>query len=109
VLGCALVVASWTPVVAIAGFGLIGLGVALVVPLAFSAAGHTGDHPAHSIAGVATVAYGAGLAGPGIMGGIAHLTSLPFSFGVVTALIAVVGLSAGRLRAAELSRQQPAQ
>jgi MFS family permease len=103
VLGGVLVVVSWTPVVAIVGFALIGLGVAVVVPLAFSAAGHTGDSAAHSIAGVATVAYGAGLAAPGLMGGIAHLTSLPVSFGVVTGLILVVGIAARRLQAAELS------
>jgi hypothetical protein len=85
------------------GFALIGLGVAVVVPLAFSAAGHTGDHPATAIAGVATVSYGAGLAAPGLIGGIAQATSLPFSFVLVTALIMVVILSAGRLRGAELA------
>jgi hypothetical protein len=37
------------------------------------------------------------------MGGIAHLTSLPVSFGVVTGLILVVGIAARRLQAAELS------
>ncbi len=107
VLGGVLVVTAWTPLAGVAGFGLIGLGVAVVVPLAFSAAGHTGDHPAHAIAGVATVSYGAGLAAPGLMGGIAHATSLPFSFAMVTGLIVVVVLGAGRLRAAEIVHRQP--
>ncbi len=107
VLGGVLVVTAWTPPVGVAGFGLIGLGVAVVVPLAFSAAGHTGDHPAHAIAGVATVSYGAGLAAPGLMGGIAHATSLPLSFAMVTGLVLIVALSAGRLRAAEIAHGQP--
>ncbi|GIF99189.1 MFS transporter [Catellatospora citrea] len=107
ILGGLLVVTAWTPLVGVLGFGMIGLGCAVVVPLAFSAAGHTGDHPAHAIAGVATVSYGAGLAAPGLMGGIAHATSLPFSFGLVTGLIAIVALGAGRLRAAEIAHREP--
>jgi hypothetical protein len=70
------------------------------VPLAFSAAGHTGEHPTHAIAGVATVAYGSGLAAPGLIGTIAHATSLPVAFVLVTVLISVVALGASRLRAA---------
>lgn len=108
IAGGLLVVTAWTPLVGVLGFGMIGLGCAVVVPLAFSAAGHTGDHPAHAIAGVATVSYGAGLAAPGLMGGIAHATSLPFSFALVTGLIAIVALAAGRLRAAEIAHREPA-
>ncbi|GAA1423713.1 MFS transporter [Catellatospora coxensis] len=108
IAGGLLVVTAWTPLVGVLGFGLIGLGCAVVVPLAFSAAGHTGDHPAHAIAGVATVSYGAGLAAPGLMGGIAHATSLPFSFALVTGLIAIVALAAGRLRSAEIAHREPA-
>lgn len=100
VMGGVLVVTKLAPIVATLGFGLIGLGVAVVVPLAFSAAGHTAEHPANAIAGVATVSYGGGLAAPGLIGGIAQATSLSFSFVLVTLLIGVVALSAGRLGAA---------
>ena len=103
VLGGILVVTASSPMLTTVGFGLIGVGIAVVVPLAFSAAGHTGEHPTHAIAGVATVAYGAGLAAPGIIGTIAHVTSLPIAFVVVTALISVVALGAPRLRAASVS------
>jgi MFS family permease len=103
ILGGVLVVTAISPMLATVGFGLIGVGVAVVVPLAFSAAGHTGEHPTHAIAGVATVAYGAGLAAPGLIGTIAHVTSLPIAFVVVTALISVVALGASRLRAASPS------
>lgn len=100
ILGGILVVMAISPLVATLGFGLIGVGIAVVVPLAFSAAGHTGEHTTHAIAAVATVAYGAGLAAPGLIGTIAHATSLPIAFVVVTALISVVALGASRLRTA---------
>jgi fucose permease len=103
-LGGVLVVASWAPAVAAIGFAMIGIGVAVVVPLAFSAAGHSvvgGASSTHAIAGVATVAYGAGLAAPGVVGGLANVSSLAVSFGVVTLLVAVVALSAGALRPAD--------
>jgi predicted MFS family arabinose efflux permease len=76
----------------------VGIGVALVVPLVFAAAGRIGPHPARSIAGVAGVAYGSGLIAPGVIGGIASASSLTTAFGVVAGLVAVMGLAAGVLR-----------
>jgi MFS family permease len=84
----------------IAGFGLLGIGIAVVIPLVFAAAGRIGDHPGRSIAGVAGIAYGSGLIAPGIIGGIAHLSSLTVSFAVIVVLVAVMGLSAGLLKPA---------
>ncbi len=101
VLGGVLVVFAGAPATAMIGFALYGLGVAVVVPLAFAAAGHAGPHSAHAIAGVATVSYGAGLAAPAAVGGIASLTSLPASFAVITALAAMISVGAGRLRSAD--------
>jgi MFS family permease len=97
--------ASGAKIAAIAGFALVGVGIAVVVPLAFAAAGHSADSTAtraHAIAGVATVSYGAGLAAPGIVGGIANATSLTVSFVVVTALIVAMTLAAPALRSADL-------
>jgi len=96
--GALLVVVAPVPAVAMAGFGLIGLGVAVVVPLCFAAAGSIGPSPARAIAGIATIAYGAGLAAPGAIGGIAAATSLPFSFALVGVLCAVLIVGAGALR-----------
>lgn len=98
-VGAVLVVVARSPALAIVAFALLGLGIAIVVPLAFAAAGHAGAHPGHAIAGVATVAYGAGLAAPGAIGGIADATSLSVSFVVVAVLVAVVAFGAGTLRA----------
>ena len=75
----------------------IALGVAVVVPLAFAAAGRAGPRPAQQIAGVATIAYGAGMVAPATIGGIAQAASLPVSFLVVAALAALVTAGAGTL------------
>jgi predicted MFS family arabinose efflux permease len=95
--GALLVVVARTPLLGIPGFALIGLGIAVVVPLAFAAGGRAVPHAGQGIAAVATVAYGAGLAAPGTIGGIAQLSSLPAAFVVVAVLTALFGLGAGAL------------
>ncbi|MFF2040510.1 MFS transporter [Kitasatospora sp. NPDC058170] len=99
--GGLLVVAADTPALAIPGFALIGIGIAVVVPLAFAAAGRIGSNASQSIAGVATVTYTAGLVAPAIIGSLAQATSLTVSFGLVTALAFALVLGAGALRRAE--------
>ncbi|MFD0145014.1 MULTISPECIES: MFS transporter [unclassified Streptomyces] len=97
-LGGLLVVLAPHAAVAMAGFGLIGLGVAVVVPLAFAAAGRSGPNPSQAIAGVATITYTSGLIAPSAIGGIADATSLMFSFGLVTLLAFGLVLGASVLR-----------
>ncbi|MFJ2786332.1 MULTISPECIES: MFS transporter [unclassified Streptomyces] len=97
-LGGVMVVVAPHAAVAMAGFGLIGLGVAVVVPLAFAAAGRSGPNPSQAIAGVATITYTSGLIAPSAIGGIANATSLVFSFGLVTLLSLGLVLGAGVLR-----------
>lgn len=97
-LGGVLVVTAAGPVPAIAGFGLIGLGIAVVVPLAFAAAGRSGPAPSQAIAGVATITYTSGLIAPAAIGSIADMTSLTASFGLVTALALGLVAGAGVLR-----------
>ncbi|WP_432073915.1 MFS transporter [Streptomyces wuyuanensis] len=96
--GGVLVVLAPHPAAAMAGFGCIGLGIAVVVPLAFAAAGRSGANPSLSIAGVATITYTSGLIAPSAIGGIADLTSLVVSFGLVTMLAFGLVLGAGVLR-----------
>ncbi|MER5867578.1 MFS transporter [Kitasatospora sp. NPDC002040] len=97
-LGGLLVVSSHSPYLAIPGFALIGIGIAVVVPLAFAAAGRTGGNPSQSIAGVATIVYSSGLVAPAVIGVIAQASSLTVSFTVVTALTGALVLGAGALR-----------
>ncbi|MEV7357717.1 MFS transporter [Kitasatospora sp. NPDC091276] len=100
-VGGLLVVAADSPALAIPGFALIGIGIAVTVPLAFAAAGRIGSNPSQAIAGVATVTYTSGLVAPAIIGALAQATSLTVSFGLVTALAFALLLSAGALRRAE--------
>lgn len=95
--GGLLVVLSRAPAPAIAGFALVGIGIAVVIPLAFAAAGKSGAEPSRAIAGVATVTYATGLLAPAVFGGIADASSLSVSFSVVTAAMVVMGLTAGVL------------
>ncbi len=91
--GGLLVVLAGNPVAAMGGFALLGLGIAVVVPLCFAAAGRSGPNPSQAIAGVATITYTAGLIAPSAIGVVADATSLIGSFVLVTVL--AFGLVAG--------------
>ena len=106
VLGGVLVVIGGYPAVAMAGFALLGLGIAIVVPLCFAAAGHAGPNPSQAIAGVATITYASGLIAPSLIGGVAQATSLMASFVLVTVLASGLVVFAGVLRAGERDRQR---
>ncbi|GAA2978954.1 MFS transporter [Streptomyces fulvorobeus] len=99
--GGLLVVLAPNAAVALCGFGLLGLGVAVVVPLAFAAAGRSGPNPSQAIAGVATITYTSGLIAPSMIGSLAEATSLIVSFGLVTVLAFGLVLGAGVLRGAD--------
>lgn len=96
--GGVLVVAAESPWAAVCGFALIGVGIAVVVPLCFAAAGRLTGSPGRSIAGVATLAYASGLVAPAAVGWIAQASSLSVSFALVTVLAAGLVLGAGVLR-----------
>jgi len=95
--GCALVAVSPDAAAALVGFVLIGLGVSVVVPLVFAAAGRSGPSPAIGVAGVAIVSYGAGMAAPTIMGWVADISSLRIAFAVAGLLGVAVAAGAGLL------------
>jgi MFS family permease len=77
VAGYALVIAVPDPAAGLAGFAVVGLGVAPIVPLAWSAAGRRQpDAPGRAIAGVATLGYLGFLLGPVLIGGLAGLAGL---------------------------------
>ncbi|MEU6146452.1 MFS transporter [Streptomyces sp. NPDC047081] len=105
VLGGVLIVLAGHPAVAMAGFALLGLGIAVVVPLCFAAAGHAGPNPSQAIAGVATITYTSGLIAPGLIGGVAQATSLVVSFVLVTVLACGLAAFAGVLRSGERGRK----
>jgi MFS family permease len=86
---CAVFVGTygWTLV----GFGLMGIGYAVIMPLAFSRAAND-PHlpPGTAIASVSTLGYGGMLLGPPVIGFVAHATDLQTGFGVLTVLAALI-------------------
>jgi len=74
--------------IAILAFGLIGLGLANIIPIVFSAAGNLPDTlPGAGIAGAATIGYLGFLAGPPLIGSIAEIFSLRTSFIIISIII----------------------
>jgi fucose permease len=83
------------PALAVVGCGAVGLGIANVVPILFSAAGRTpGIAPAAALAGVATMGYLGFLAGPPVIGLVADAAGLRTGLAVVGLLCAVIAGSA---------------
>lgn len=73
------------------GFALVGAGLSVIIPLAFSAAGNMpGMESGAGIAGVATIGYAGFLAGPPVIGLIAEATSLQVSLGLIALLIGTI-------------------
>jgi MFS family permease len=84
-LGFALLVDE--PAAAIVGFALLGLGLAPVVPIAFSVAGDLDPRATGRLVGrVATVGYFGSVAGPVMIGWLAEATSLRAALGLVVLL-----------------------
>ena len=85
--------------VIVVAFALLGLGVATVVPLTFSAAGRVpGRDPGTAVAAVATVGYGGWMLAPPVIGFVAQGTSLTFSLALVAVMSALIAVPAGALR-----------
>lgn len=96
--GGAVVVLGRTPALCIAGFALVGVGIAVIVPLVFSAAGQARTSPGEGVAGVATITYLSGLVAPAVTGWTAGAVSYPAAFALITAFAAAMALLAGALR-----------
>ena len=89
--GLLAAVLTRTPVVVLIGFAAIGIGLANIIPLAFSAAGKFPGIPAGTaIAGVATIGYAGFLAGPPVIGLVAEQTNLRIALTFVLILIATL-------------------
>ena len=92
-LGAALLIHE--PAAGIAGFALLGLGLAPVVPIAFSAAGDLDARATGRLVGrVATIGYVGSVAGPITIGWLAEATSLRAALGLVVLLALAIAVSA---------------
>ena len=76
---------------AVVGFALVGLGVANMVPAAFSASAAAASSPSLGVATSATMAYASLLVGPPLFGAIATLSSLRIAFAIL--LLAAIGIA----------------
>lgn len=89
--GLAIGLAVGTPVAAVLGFAAVGLGLSVVVPLVYGAAG---SHPTiprgTAVAAVATIGYSGFLLGPPLLGWLAEASSLRLALGVVVLLCSLI-------------------
>lgn len=100
-IGMALALIAGQPLAAVVGFGLVGFGLANVVPNLLSAAGRTaGVAPGAAIATVTTASYCGFLAGPPLIGFAAQLTSLRWGLGIVALFCAVIAVLGGAVKRA---------
>lgn len=81
-LALATVVPSWEA--ALLGYALVGIGCSNIVPALYSALGRQKVMPEHvAVPAVTTLGYSGILSGPALIGGVAHLTSLPVAFALI--------------------------
>ncbi|MDX8149805.1 MFS transporter [Lentzea sp. BCCO 10_0061] len=93
--GLALAAVVPLPVAGYVGFGLAGLGLAFSFPVVMDLASETGKRADGSggerqLGLVTTIAYTGFLAGPPIVGGLAHVSSLVLSLGFVALVTALI-------------------
>jgi hypothetical protein len=98
-LGLTAGLATGTVVGAIGGFALLGLGLSIMVPVAFSAAADGRTHAGPAIAAVSTLAYSGFLAGPTAIGFVADATTITTAMWLIPMITALAGIfSVGALR-----------
>lgn len=89
-----------TAPVALLGFVLVGLGASNIVPILFTAAGRQHDMPAGlAVGAITTLGYAGILAGPALIGFVAHISSLQLAFAGLGCAMLLVAASS-RLRIA---------
>jgi predicted MFS family arabinose efflux permease len=91
-----LSLAIFTPwlLTSLAGFILLGLGVANIVPVFFSEGGRLKNVSSSiAIPAITTMGYAGQLAGPALLGFIAERFSLPAALGVTALLLVLVAVS----------------
>lgn len=92
-IGMALVVFGRWPPLAIAGFAVVGLGLATSLPVLYSVVGHLGAEAAGAAGYVArftTMTYSGILLGPAVIGGLAQLIGLGWTLGALILLLCLM-------------------
>jgi len=103
-IGLAAALTINRPAAVLVGFSCLGAGLALVVPIVFSACGRLRDlHAGRAVATVSACGWTGFVLGPPLIGGLATLTSLRtalFLLPLLTAVVAVATATATVLRSA---------
>jgi hypothetical protein len=94
--GLALVLGLPNVVTACVGFALVGIGLANIVPVIFSAAGRSTATPAIGVSMAATAGYAGFLVGPPLIGLGAGFVGLRLALGVLVAAALIVCMFGGR-------------
>jgi MFS family permease len=106
-VGALLAIGFVAPAAGIAGFCLVGLGLANMVPAVFSASAAAASSPSLGIAMSAGLAYSAYLVGPPLFGAIASASSLRVAFAtLLVAMAAIAALATTQRRAASGERDR---
>jgi hypothetical protein len=98
--GLALALTVPAPAAGVAGFALMGAGLAPIVPTILSAAGGSAGGVESSISKVLLIAYTGSIAGPAAIGFAAGHVSLRMALVIPLALIVCICAAAGRMRPA---------
>jgi len=78
---------------ALVGYVLLGAGCSNIVPVLFTAVGKQTVMPESlAIPAITTLGYAGILAGPAVIGFIAHGSSLSFAFGLMAVLLVAVAI-----------------
>ena len=100
IAGLVLLMAAPNAYLALAGFGLIGLGICVLYPLMLSAAARLGDRPAsENVAATTLIFQLVNLGAPVLIGAVAGAFDLRTAFGLLLPLLVMTWLTAGRLAA----------
>jgi MFS family permease len=88
---------SWET--ALVGYGLLGAGCSNIVPVLYTAVGRQTVMPQSiAVPAITTLGYAGILAGPAVIGFIAHGSSLSFAFGLMAVLLVAVAIGGKVLR-----------
>ncbi|SDB42386.1 Predicted arabinose efflux permease, MFS family [Pseudomonas sp. NFACC23-1] len=79
---------------ALLGYGLVGAGCSNIVPVLYTAVGKQTLMPeAIAVPAITTIGYAGILAGPALIGFVAHGSSLSFAFGLIAVSLVIVAVS----------------
>ena len=88
---------SWEA--ALVGYALVGAGCSNIVPVLYTAVGKQTVMPESiAVPAITTLGYAGILAGPAVIGFVAHASSLSFAFGLMAALLVAVAIGGKTLK-----------